>query len=337
MSAIRLLEKFLQYWEDACFVTHVVGLLTGERTPDGAAREYESLRNDILRCGQGERLPERYFKNVRTNGRTYDVSVQQEVFVHSLSTWATHSRRIFRLSNTMQHALSGIAPGNVTLGDVHLPFPAFCVEFAIPLLGDQGDEFPLALVSSGIEEVMAVGKSGSVRTMMHIQLIGRRMLENYVPINRAQKAYALKMLRKDDRFKLQRHALSWATLLVMNLCLYLDSMQSTARAETEVWRTPPREPGQFSDRVVTDGAQICEISSRHLLDSMMEPGIGEGPAHPSGYEVRPHWRRGHGRRRPGSGNDPEAPKAVRVKVTLVRGDRLPENALPQGSATDLTQ
>lgn len=366
----------------------MVDVLTGRHELVGAAAHFETLRDDVLRCGNGQLLPSRYHDRLFSISADADVqtSLQHEMFVHGLATWATSSRRVFRLSNTMQSSFDAISPGNLRLSDVTFPFPAFCVEFSTPLKGEGGIEFPLALVATNVEKIVPA-ELAQKRQLLFIMLFARQVLETYTRINPMRKDHALQMIRRGDKFKLSRQLkkivaewpylereyypvvpqllvglddsrliadylgmgqdvaslpspdydpLTQALHYVFNMCLYLDALKSDTAEDRHEWETLHRNPVTLSDKVVTDGSRLCEVNSVHLLNQLM--GVSNGQSEQvKGYELRPHWRRGHTRRRPGMGNDPNAQKEVRVKPTLVRGDRLPENALPEGSATEIGQ
>ena len=91
--------------------------------------------------------------------------------------------------------------------------------------------------------------------------------------------------------------------------------------------------------LVTREAEVCTISSCHKLTAKERAALGIDMKVGSvgGHEVRAHFRRGHWRRLPGYGDQPDAPKLVWVRPTLVRRDRLPRGALPGGAETILSK
>jgi hypothetical protein len=88
--------------------------------------------------------------------------------------------------------------------------------------------------------------------------------------------------------------------------------------------------GARDPRSITDGARICTVSSSYVLSQAEQAVIGRREQTGT-YQVRPHFRRGHFRRRPGHGHDPAAPRVVWVRPTLVRADRLPPGGIPGGT------
>ncbi len=119
--------------------------------------------------------------------------------------------------------------------------------------------------------------------------------------------------------------------LVLNLAIYLASVpaQHENTEGKRFARERPEYPGNFKG-VVIEETRVCDLGSRHILDSMIKDERTYKP-HGSGYEAPPHWRRAHKRRPPGRGSDPLAEKTVRVRHTLVRADALPARGLPVGS------
>lgn len=128
-----------------------------------------------------------------------------------------------------------------------------------------------------------------------------------------------------------------AARIVVGMCLYLSTLPLKSPHRSN-W-TPARQQSNKPDSLaVTSEAEVCTVSSVHTLTREEREVLGlEGAerqrAH---YEVKTHFRRGHWRRPPGMGDDPNALKIVWVKPTLVRRDRLPENALPSGAEAQLS-
>ena len=127
-----------------------------------------------------------------------------------------------------------------------------------------------------------------------------------------------------------------ATRIVVGLCLYLATLRSEGEEQQSSWEGIPREESKKDPRAITREAKVCWVSSKYRL-SREESDVVEsfrGRAHVS---MCAHWRRGHWRRSPGQGNNPDAPKHVWVRPTLVRKDRLKPGELPGGSIALVTQ
>lgn len=128
-----------------------------------------------------------------------------------------------------------------------------------------------------------------------------------------------------------------AMRIVAGLALYLTTLKSDSPQRSN-W-LGPIAAGLDPRAIITTG-QVCEVTSMHVLDSSERIGlrkavdderVGRTPTGASST----HFRRGHWRRPPGSGNDENAPKVVHVRPTIVRVDRLPDGAQPAGAKGDV--
>ncbi len=129
-----------------------------------------------------------------------------------------------------------------------------------------------------------------------------------------------------------------ALRIVLNFCLFLSNLEGSehAQAHSGSWQKNERYP-KPSLRSVTDGTDICTVSSFSSLLGMTDIGKGKEMRSPVGERdvITPHWRRAHMRRRPGMGHIPDAPKDVKVPQTIVNGHLLLEGQLPIGSSNTL--
>ena len=64
--------------------------------------------------------------------------------------------------------------------------------------------------------------------------------------------------------------------------------------------------------------EVFAIQNTALLDRLAEEAQLEKSTKTGGYEIGAHWRSAHSRRKPGFGNDPNAPKDVDVSWSLVK-------------------
>lgn len=124
-----------------------------------------------------------------------------------------------------------------------------------------------------------------------------------------------------------------AARIVAGLCLYLTTLPTRTSHRSE-WRPADSLAKRPDPRAITTGAEVCLVSSVYELTAQEREVIERvGPR--GYYELCCHFRRGTWRRKPGFGQDPTAPKVVHVRPTIVRKDRLPEGAVPGGSANIL--
>lgn len=137
----------------------------------------------------------------------------------------------------------------------------------------------------------------------------------------------------EDKYLISTH-IEQAIHLIASLCLYLASLPPQEASQLE-WQRTVKIPGQ-SERVITRESQICTVSCEHSLTAGDRAVLNEISLTRKSFTMCVHWRRGFWRRARGSGHDPDAPRTVWVRPTLVNRNRLPENALPVGSKTNLS-
>lgn len=121
-----------------------------------------------------------------------------------------------------------------------------------------------------------------------------------------------------------------AVRVVAGLCLYLKSLPARSKRVSE-WIKPVSVPDW---KAIINAAEVCSVTSVHILTVQEQEGLRgavDKERNEPKHQVRTHYRRGHWRRAPGSGADPDAPRVIHVRPTLVRRDRLPEGAAPGGS------
>lgn len=124
-----------------------------------------------------------------------------------------------------------------------------------------------------------------------------------------------------------------AVRLVAGLCFYLKSLPAQS-GHVSTWTRPASATTDW--QAVINTAQVCSLSSAHTLTAEEHQDLRDAvdeERRGSTYQVRAHFRRGHWRRAPGKGDDPNSPRVVHVRPTLVRRDRLPEGAAPGGTET----
>jgi hypothetical protein len=124
--------------------------------------------------------------------------------------------------------------------------------------------------------------------------------------------------------------------LVAGVCFYLQTLPSGSPHKS-TWQTPQAR-GSKNLRAVTDEASICEVVSSQSIKpedlemlerQSMQDEDEDDPRRPRG-EIRPGFRRGYWRRRPGYGRDPTARKVVRVKWVMVNENKLAPGTIPIG-------
>lgn len=127
---------------------------------------------------------------------------------------------------------------------------------------------------------------------------------------------------------------SWAAKIAVGVMLYLQSLSNTPlpwREQRQPHRSQKGSRGVTG--IITSPEYICAIVGRGIIDpstyGLNDPNKHEG----SQFFVRPHWRRAHMRRSPGSA--PNAPKDVKVPPVLVREDLVPLFGIISGTKTKI--
>ncbi len=123
--------------------------------------------------------------------------------------------------------------------------------------------------------------------------------------------------------------------LVLGLSLYLQTLPPGSPHHSD-W-TPAQKSRRPDPRAITMGAQVCTVASMHALTREEQRTFADASSKKTkttGCEISVHFRRGHFRRAPGTGDDPNAPKIIWVRPTMVRRDRLGEGELTGGTVAE---
>ncbi|MEA1926323.1 MAG: hypothetical protein U9M90_03740 [Patescibacteria group bacterium] len=157
--------------------------------------------------------------------------------------------------------------------------------------------------------------------------------ENVLETFRRQTATANTTEDEYQRFSVVDKALHQ----MVAFCLYLDSLKSSERKRSiEEVRSFPETKQTRISKAITDVSEIFIVKCEHYLSDEEKLVINEIRETRKTESQCVHWRRGYCRRLPGKGNDPNAPKVVIVKPTLVNAKLLKPDTLPVGSKSILT-
>jgi hypothetical protein len=120
--------------------------------------------------------------------------------------------------------------------------------------------------------------------------------------------------------------------MVFSFCLYLNGLppQSTHRSAWQ--KVLSKHERKANPRGIINEAEVCSVSSTiHLTTEQIE--LIESQETQAKREICPHFRRGHFRRPPGQGHNPEAPRTVAVAPTFVKRGLHEEGTLAAGAKT----
>jgi hypothetical protein len=281
-----------------------------------------------------------------------------------LQEWCHQSRKAFAITDELKDLLVGMSFGDLRWEDLVFPHPAFALSFETPLrVQREGDSFD----SCGVLAAWVQDKQYVLPTLF-LRFFSKQMQE-YIPLNGYHRSKALDprtssgMLRSIfDQLWSRFDGLESATLsiglqsfeglrvadtqsklseeigrgldhtelyrLIAGFCFYLQTLPSGSPHRSQ--RTRVKNFGKPDPNAITNGAEICTVSSSVTLTQEERKAFG-GEGRLTDRELSAHFRRGHFRRAVGTGNDPNAPKVVIVRPTMVRKDRIRPGELVGGS------
>ncbi len=126
---------------------------------------------------------------------------------------------------------------------------------------------------------------------------------------------------------------SIAAKIVVGWCMYMDSLTSTDIAWREKRRKKVVRGSRGVTGVITEIDHICTVLGKARLDASVYSGTEVSQNASSGFFKRPHWRRRHKKRPPGT--PPGSPKTVRVPTLLIRPDLVPFFGIIGGTHTKI--
>lgn len=134
---------------------------------------------------------------------------------------------------------------------------------------------------------------------------------------------------------LQMRAFEYALHITAGLCLYLQTLQPGPSLQPGWERNKPAHSlsGVYRGTTITDGAEICTVSSQICLSEVQTRILKEEGLGGTGTTKSPHFRSGYWARPIGSGNDPAARKTVWHRPTFVNSHLIGERELPRGATT----
>jgi len=334
----------------------------------GPVKHFMELRKHLLKIRSAEQFDFEKFLLPTEVSQTLSTNWPRLMshFPAEMALWICESRRVFRITRELQVLLGATLLGDIRWCDMHWPFDAFVVMLDIPIKSSFDCEYDCILVSrycmpDDPEGVIAFRLFSTALDDQQrvISPIKQRRISGLIQEKKWQEASALLANHRLPRlpvdpffvkaneqskvvesmaeiscgYKLSDvEAPQWdiAAQLVVGLCLYMNTLPPKSSHKSD-WNPALKSLGRPNPNSVTDAAQICTISSTFKLRKEDSELIGINGTTRAFHEICAHFRRGHWRRRPGQGQDPNAPRAVWVRPTLVRRDRLQDGAIVGGS------
>lgn len=284
-----------------------------------------------------------------------------------VAEWTKSSRRVYRIPKDLQLLLAATSLKDVDWKMVNWPFDSFLISLEEPLIFGEETVDAILITREVVDghELKVIGMVSTDMPTMETVFIGDQCsrIEKAIRKGRPESlAYARKKLVSAMK-RIAGGGTTWCvnkscfdpqglastfeedielaessdeilearvTLrIVFGLLLYLQSRPATELVPRG-WQASIFERREGPDRLIRLPSEVSLVKSIYSLNQSEREALA--PILRGGYvEAAPHHREGHWRRPPGRGDDPDHPKTVWVRPTIVRRDKLAEGALPQGS------
>ncbi|MEK7187496.1 MAG: hypothetical protein AAB691_01450 [Patescibacteria group bacterium] len=338
----------IKHWEE--FRTYLLGAVKNSKS-------FDWDRFSFLMNEQGEMKGPFVDAFEATTGSTLHTLLPSGLF-----SWARSSRRVYRITRELQMMLEQTSLEGMKFSDVKWPFDSFVIILDEPVPSTIGTKCDCILVSTEnlyqdhwfrCFRLFEKNDNSSRRTPRHIkrQVEDALRREDFEEVLKCFKinsgvtrGCSFTITTADSSEKLVTNLFKncksygpaednggWerSIRVALGLCLYLSTLPPKS-AHKSGWQ-PVVATSKPDPKAILTGAEVCTVADSYRF-SLEERSIFEREYQGGGgYQVSAHFRRGHWRRPPGKGSDPNAPRVIWVRPTLVRRDRLTENALPGGS------
>lgn len=285
---------------------------------------------------------------------------QSRMIASRVAEWTRSSRRVYFVPTDLQLLLSTTSLKDVDWSMINWPFDSFLISFEIPVK-HRGKQIDSVLVSKervGEHKIMVIETIATDLPTIESVFVGNQIQRIETALRKEDFEYASEKLggaytnrlaigggdiwlASEKTFKPGGLAEKFENLgedpeskiifrLMFGLLLYLQSRPHKELAP-KGWEPSAFERCEGPAKVIRIESEVCIVKSIYKLTDTERSVLG--PALRGGYvEVSPHHREGHWRRPPGKGDDPNHPKTVWVRPTIVRGDKLVDGTLPVGSS-----
>lgn len=359
LHSVSILERLLSTWELDRWIHELAFINPGLMALSAHKDLPDHFRKDLFELSQHWRelrghlldLPQTNFDFLRFMGKfAPDSRADFRMVPAWLASWVLSSKRVFTLDAELQLLLSLTGNQDIKWDMVKFPFDSFLINLAQPIIcKERGLKVVSMLLTHETLFMEGLGVLGRSRTLVLIDDSNRTLSDISTPerekISRLAHVNPTKCAAMLNKLATIRHVgairlpemidsgenIEWKLINtdpVLKECIdvffgfvcYLNTMSRSVITEQESWKdvekteTPPP-----NHKAVTSGAQVFAVHFGQKLtpeEKLALHSIGKG-----GFEVSAHWRRGHFRRAPGSGNDPMAPRNIWVRPTLVRRDK----------------
>lgn len=366
MGEVKGLEVMVRGWEDAALYVGLINRLM-DIPPFGAVQNWRSFRTHLLQANVGcfdkEKYGFGYPQGVSAESTALTSLFGEKFNIHAecLFAWNKHGRRVFHLTEELCLLLANTTL-NIPISEVSWALPSFAITWD----GAAPNEVDTLVVSTASPQgretsVSLVGIRSSTKSKLgeydrklvdetikknDIKAIKKRVLElgltdpetwdvSAEQVHHPGEVRGVQAVTQLVRGMKESLNAGYREFILKNplniaagLMLYLETLPPNSPHKSSWSRII--SPGKPDPRAISKEAEVCHVNSQHVL-SAEERQLFRDVLSREGAPLSAHFRSGHWRRPPGKGNDPDAPKLVHVRPTLVRPDRLGEGELPGGS------
>lgn len=286
-------------------------------------------------------------------------------FPYYLGKWSTSSRRIYYIPNDLMLLFEATSLKGLTFRDIRLPFPSFAIALETPLVVEgEGKELDFFLI--GDFSMQCFSLYGFARSLCKMKAVDpflrakideaarRGNLRRFMKLTKRE-LHRISVITEHWEANITRNGISETEAdedlekmlsksegvsadhmtkffrVFVGLCFYLNTLgNSYSDVTVRIPSTKKVCVGAKDGPALVDEAEVCRVQSIVKLSPEEKTIIRDQLSGRGGWEVRAHFREGFWRRPRGEGHNPAALKTIWVRPTMVRRDRLPDNALPLG-------
>ncbi len=339
------------------------------RILNGPVKHWQSIRNALLKVHTDGFDVEKYVgptHDIHPQNMEEFEFAQSRLMAMRVAEWTKSSRRVYRVPKDLQLLLAATSLEDVDWSMIKWPFDSLLISLEEPLVL-RGKTIDAILIAKEIvygHEVIAIETIATDLPTMESVFIGDQRSRIEKAIQKGDKAsldYAKEKLASAVKNRMNGGGEIWLTKkacfepgglasrfegldlgeadetsaskvvfrIVFGLMLYLQS-RPTTELIPKGWESSTFERQEGPSRLIRLASEVCVVKSIYSLTSAEREALK--PILRGGFvDVAPHHREGHWRRPPGKGDDPNHPKTVWVRPTIVRRDKLADGGLPLGS------
>ena len=154
ITTVHRLEQALCLWEEMCLTMNVgarllMALGQSSKVPlTGPVVHWQEFRHYLLEALKHDTFDHEHFIGDEQVTRITKLSGSFLAYLpQALASWTRSSRRVYHVSEELQHLLHVTSLDGVMWGDVSWPFASFAILLDAPILDQKGNKYDFILVS----------------------------------------------------------------------------------------------------------------------------------------------------------------------------------------------